>query len=315
MGRIATASGGKWVGIVLMVFAAFFYGAMNISVKLGANHLTLWQTAIGRFALGAALVPILTWKLRLDLFGQQRWLLVIRGVSGAGAFLLIVQALKTIPLSVGMVLFYLWPVFSCLLSSWIAGEPTTKKEWPFVCGAVIGTVLILWPGREAAELDVGHFFALGASFLAGLAIILVRRLVRTNNPFTMYFYFCITGGLLCIRPLLAQGPPLLPASRVGWFGLIAVAIFAMAGQVLMNQGMKYLNAPKTGVLMMLEVLAAVAFGVVYLSEPLTVRLLCGSGLILGCGVVLIVLPMRSNHPPEAGSRATGEKASGSTLSR
>jgi len=141
---------------------------------------------------------------------------------------------------------------------------------------------------------VGHLFALGASFLAGLAIILVRRLGRDNNSFTIYFYFCVVGGLICIGPLMAQTTPILPGSRVGWFGFIAVALFAMLAQVLMNQGMKYLNAPKTGVLMTIGPLASTSFGAIYLGEPLSVRFVFGAGLIFACGVFLILLPMRSS---------------------
>jgi len=293
MGRFVTSAGKRWVGTVLIVLAALFYGAMNISIKLSTDHLSVWQTAMGRFAMGVALIPILTWQLRLDLFGRQRWLLLFRGVSATGAFLLLVQAMKMIPLSITMILFYLWPVFSCLLSSWIAGEQTTKREWGFVGGAVLGAVFILWPDQASAMFNIGYFFALGSSLLAGLAIILVRRLGRDNNPFTLYFYFCLVGGIICIGPLIGQDSSFLPVSATGWFGLIAVAVFAMTAQMLMNQGMKYMNAPKTGVLMLMEVLVATFFGVFYLGEPLSIKILCGAGLILGCGVALILIPVKS----------------------
>jgi drug/metabolite transporter (DMT)-like permease len=285
--------GKQGLGTGLMTAAALFYGAMNISVKLSAPYLTLWQTAMGRFALGLVLIPLLAWRLKMDLFGRDRWLLFARGVSATGAFLLLIQAFKTIPLSEGMVLFYLWPVFACLLSARVAGEPTGKREWPFVAGALAGTVLILWPGGGAdIDLRTGHFFALGASFFAGLAVILIRRLRRTNNAFTIYFYFCITGGLVCLVPLIAQNAPVLPASGRGWMVLGAVAVFAMAGQVIMNQGMKYVSGSRTGVLMMIEVIAASCFGIVFLKEPLGLRLVLGALLILGCGFGLIFLPQR-----------------------
>ena len=40
--------------------------------------------------------------------------------------------------------------------------------------------------------------------------------------------------------------------------------------------------------MMIEVLVAAIFGALYLREPITLRLLLGSGLILGCGFALMV---------------------------
>ena len=306
MRQTALASSKNWIGTAWIVSSALAYGGMSISVKLSVPYLTVWQTAIGRFALGAILIPILAWPLRQSLFGQERWLLVVRGLLGTGSFLFLIQSFKTIPLSVAIVLFYLWPVFSCLLSPWAAGEPTTKREWPFVIGSLAGMVLVLWPDRSGSSVSIGHFMALGASFFAGFAITLIRRLGRTNNAFTIYFYFCLTGGLFCLGPLLTQNTPPLPASRTVWLVLMAVAVFAMAGQVLLNQGMKYLKASKASVLMMIEILAAASFGVIYLGEPIGLRLLCGSVLILGSGVALILLPMRPSPPgKESTPRGSG----------
>ena len=290
MGKPGTASGKIWFGTITLVLAALFYCATNITIKLMASHLTVWQTAIGRFALGVFLIPIIAWPMRLNLFGRNRWLNIIRGVSGTFSFLLLIQAFRMIPLSIGMILFYVWPVFACLFSPWIAREAIGKREWPFVGGALIGTAIILWSDTSSAGLSMGHFLALGGSCLAGLAVILTRRLGRSNSPFTLYFYLCLTGVVLCIGPLIAQAPPFFPSSGIGWAGLMTIALFALFAQVLLNQGMKVLNASRTGVIMMIDPLFAAAFGAVYLGEPVGLKLLSGSALILGCGLVLALLP-------------------------
>ena len=121
---------------------------MNISVKLSGGYLTVWQIAMGRFVFGVTLILILSRPLKLDLAGQDRWLLIGRGLAGTGSFLLLVLALSRAPLSMVMVLFYLWPVFACILSSKVAGEPVKRRDWPFVMGALCGTTLILWPGSR-----------------------------------------------------------------------------------------------------------------------------------------------------------------------
>lgn len=291
------------VGTCWMVAAALCYGTMNIAAKLGTSHLSVWQTAMGRFALGIALIPFLARLFHLDLLGRERWFLLARGVSGTLGFVLVIQAYKLIPLSVAMVLFYLWPVFSCLLSPWVAGEPTGKREWPFVAGALLGTALILWPDRTGPGLNLGHFLALSASFFTGFAVIIIRRVRRVNNPFTIYFFFCMTGGVLSLGPLLTQGQPIAPVSDTGWMLLSAVALFAMVGQLLMNHGMKYLPASKTGALMMIEVIVAGAFGALYLGEALTLRFFLGAALILGCGAALTALPARTAGPTPKQDRA------------
>jgi len=54
------------IGIAWMVAASLFYGTMNICVKLSGPHLTVWQTAFGRFILGVCFMPILIRLLRLE---------------------------------------------------------------------------------------------------------------------------------------------------------------------------------------------------------------------------------------------------------
>lgn len=283
-------------GTIWMVAAALSYGTMNISVKLGAAHLTVWQTGMGRFILGVAFMPILVRMLRLEPAGRERRLLLACGLSGTTAFLLMAQSMKLIPLSTAVVLFYLWPVFTCLLSPWIAGEPTTRREWPLVIGALLGTSVILWPQKGGWGLNLGYLLVVAASFFAGLTVILIRRLRRRNNPFTIYFYFCLAGSLATIGPLLAQGAPITTASKEGWVLLLAVGLFAMIGQVLMNQGMKYLDGSRTGALMMIEVIVAAAFGALWLGEDLQIRFFVGAILILGSGAALMALPLKAAVP-------------------
>lgn len=276
-----------WNGTTIMVLAALFYGSASTTIKLTANYLTTWQTAIGRFYLGLLLIPMMAGLTDLKMFGQDRRLLVIRGICGTMSFLLLVQAMKTVPLSVGMILFYLWPIFCCILSPWIAQEPISRREWPLVFGAIVGIAIIFWPDKSALGLRVGHMLALGSALFAGLAIILARRLGRNNHPLVLYFYFCIAGGAICTGPLLAQKGPILPASVIGWLGMAGVAVFSSAGQVFMNQGMKVLNASRTGVIMMIEPIFTCILGVVLLQETLSVRLIVGAGFILFSGVGLL----------------------------
>ncbi|MBN2062814.1 MAG: DMT family transporter [Deltaproteobacteria bacterium] len=278
-------------GTAIIIAAAIFYGAANISIKLSADYLNVWQTAIGRFAMGVILIPVLAGSFHIGLIGNQRILLILRGIAASFGFVFLVQALNLISISVAMILFYLWPAFACLLSSSVAGERIKRIEWLFITGAFIGTTLVFLRDGYFMEASLGYLSALASSFFTGLAVILTRRLRRDNNPFTIYFYFCFIGVILTSIPLVTQDSPVFPASRAGWVGLLSVAAFSMTGQVLLNHGLKYLKMSKAGVLMMIEVLTSVLFGIVYLGESFTIQALFGSCLILLSSVMLIVFPV------------------------
>jgi drug/metabolite transporter (DMT)-like permease len=278
-------------GLVWLGLAPLFYSAMSSSAKLAGAHLTVWQVSMGRFVFGLMLVPVLIRLLRLSLWGRQRHLLIVRGLCGATAFFFQVASFQRIPLSVAMVLFYLYPAFTALLSPWLTGEPTSKKAWPFIFGAFAGTTLILWPTDSAGtSVDLGHFFAGIAAVLCAITLLLVRRLGRENNIYTLFFYLCLTGTLASLGPLLFQRAPLLPAGSHAWAELAAVAVFSVGAQLSINKALIHIPAPKVSVMMTAEVPLVSCFGVIYLREPFDWRLLIGSLLIFGCGIGLNILP-------------------------
>jgi drug/metabolite transporter (DMT)-like permease len=281
-------------GLVWLGLAPLFYSALSSSAKLAGAHLSIWQIGVGRFVLGLMLVPAVIRVLGLSLWGRQRSLLIVRGLCGATAFLLQVASFQRIPLSVAMVLFYLYPAFTALLSPYLAGEPTSKRAWPFIAGAFVGTTLILWPtGSAGRDLDLGHLFALGAAVLCAVTLLLVRRLGKENNIYTLFYYLCLAGTLAGLGPLLFQEGPVLPTGSHAWLELIAVAVFSVGAQLSINQALIHIPAPKVSVMMTAEVPLVACFGVLCLGEPLDWRLLTGALLIFGCGVGLNILPAKS----------------------
>jgi drug/metabolite transporter (DMT)-like permease len=307
--------------LIWVILAPLFYSAMSASAKLAGTHLSVWQIGAGRFGLGLLVAPVIVKVLGLNLWGQQRFLLTLRGLCGAVAFLLLLAAFQRIPLSLAMVLFYLYPAFTALLSPWLTGEPTPKIAWPFICSAFVGTSLILWPHEASGALNLGHLFAVIASILCALTLILVRRLGRDNNIYTLFFYpilcaltlilvrrlgrdnniytlffyLCLAGTVASLGPWLIQEAPLLPERVSSWIGLAAVAVFSIGAQLSINQALVRIPAPAVSVMMTAEVPLVAGFGVLYLGEPFDWRLICGALLIFCSGIGLNLLPIRGGN--------------------
>ena len=280
-------------GLVWLCLAPLFYSALSVSAKLAGSHLSVWQIGVGRFGLGLLLIPFIVKMLGLSLWGRQRFLLTARGLCGAVAFLLLIAAFQRIPLSIAMVLFYLYPAITAILSPWVTGEPTAKIAWPFICGAFLGTSLILWPFETSVAFNLGHLFAVCSSFLCALTLLLVRRLGRENNIYTLFFYLCLTGTLAGLGPLLMQELPILPLNTIAWLGIAAVAVFSIGAQLSINQALVRIPASKVSVIMTIEVPLVASFGVLYLGEPLSWNFIAGTLLIFGSGTGLNLIPVRS----------------------
>lgn len=280
--------------LIWAILAPLFYAALSVSAKMAGEHLSVWQVGLGRFVFGLLLVPFIVRLLGLSLWGQQRVLLALRGLCGSVAFLLLVAAFQRIPLSLAMVLFYLYPAFTAILSPRFTGEPASKIAWLFISGAFIGTTLILWPHEASTSLNPGHLFAVIASVLCAVTLLLVRRLGRENNIFTLFFYLCLTGVMASLGPLMVQQLPILPTSGTAWLGIAAVALFSIIAQLTINQALIKLPATIVSVIMTAEVPLVACFGVLYLNESLGWRLVAGAALIFCCGVGLSLLPSRAS---------------------
>jgi drug/metabolite transporter (DMT)-like permease len=153
--------------------------------------------------------------------------------------------------------------------------------------------VILWPGAATAgSLTPGHVYALISSVLCAITLLLVRRLGRQNNIYTLFYYLCLAGGLASLGPLLVQGTSVVPQQPVAWLQLAAVAVFSVGAQLSINQALIRIPAPKVSVMMTAEVPLASCFGILYLGEPLSWRLLVGALLIIGSGVALSMLPAK-----------------------
>jgi drug/metabolite transporter (DMT)-like permease len=142
-------------------------------------------------------------------------------------------------------------------------------------------------------LNLGHLFAAIGSVLCALTLLLVRRLSRDNNIYTLFFYLCLTGTGAGLGPLLMQEALILPQQTAGWLGVAAVALFSIGAQLSINQALVRIPAPKVSVMMTVEVPLVAAFGVLYLGEPLGWKLIVGALLIFGSGIGLNLLPDKS----------------------
>jgi drug/metabolite transporter (DMT)-like permease len=141
-------------------------------------------------------------------------------------------------------------------------------------------------------LSAGHLFAVIASVLCAVTLLLVRRLGRENNIYTLFFYLCLTGVIASLGPLMFQQLPILPDNNAAWLGVAAVGIFSIIAQLTINQALIKIPATIVSVIMTAEVPLVACFGVLYLDEPLGWRLVVGASLIFCCGAGLSFLPSR-----------------------
>ena len=269
-------------GALLMLAAAFLFAVLDGLIKLLGPPFRVWDIAFYRFACGLAiLLPILGWRGN-PFRNQSRRLLIIRGITGCCAFLALVAAIRLIPISTALVLFFSFPAFAAFFSPLIFKESITRDEVLFVIAA-LGGVAILFDFSLHSALLGQALAVLGGGF-AGLTVSIIKKLRETNGPVIIYLYFCLLGSIISLPPFIAN--PQVPSLSVEWFMLAGIVSSALAAQLLMNQGFRYCKSWEGGLFLMAEVVFTSILGIVFLDESVTWRFWLGGAMVLGSAVAL-----------------------------
>jgi drug/metabolite transporter (DMT)-like permease len=282
-------------GFLLMTFSAFFYALGDICIKFISPSIGSVPIAFFRFVLGGLILLPLLARGQESLRGSSTRYLLLRGFTGTLAFFCLVKSIAMIPLSNAMVLFYTFPLFATLFSFFILKESLARMEVMLIAVGLIGVFVLINPSSHS--LGMGHVYGLLAGAFAGLTVVIIRRVRRTNGPLIIYFYFCVVGGAISFPLFIANFT--LPSFEL-FALLIVLAVLLLIAQLFMNQGFKFCKASEGSVILMSEVVFTGVAGVLLFHDSPGLSFFIGACLIVGSGVGLNLisrtpLPVRSSR--------------------
>ena len=269
-------------GPLFMLAAALLFTALNLLIKLMGPEYTIWHIGFYRFAGGVAVLLLLFGRHGNPYRSRNVRLLVIRGCTGSAAFLSIVTAIRLLPVSTALVIFYAFPAFSAVFSFLIYGERISRAEIACIA-VVIAGIAVLFDFRLEGGL-FGQLMALSGAAFAGLTVTLIKTLRENNGPVVIYLYFC-TMGMLVTLPRFAAAP-LLPTTALDWAMVSGIVLVSVSAQLLMNQGFFYCRGWEGGVFMSSEVIFTAVVGIIFLGDPASWRFWTGGLLIFGSSLAL-----------------------------
>jgi len=275
-------------GSALMLGSALLFASTDIIIKIVGPAFRVWDIAFFRFGGGIILIIIFFGWSGNPFKSDNLRLLIIRGITGALAFLALVGAIQLLPLSSAIVLLYSFPAFAALFSAVIFGERISFLQIVCIIGTLVG-VGILLDFSPAGNL-LGQAIGLIAGMFAGIAVCLIKKLRETNGPVIIYLYFCLVGGVIALPPFVAG--PILPVSARDIFLVVSLVLLFLAAQLLMNQGFKYCKSWEGGLFLSSETLFTSVVGICFMGDPVTWHFWTGGGLIIASVVVLNSTPSR-----------------------
>jgi len=277
------------IGPLLMITAAIGFAVLDSLVKLLGPSYRIWDIAFYRWGIGFVLLVSIFGRKAGSLFKTANLkLMIIRSITGCIAFFSLIIAIRNIPISTAMVLFFSFPAFAALFSYLIFGDRIARGEIFCVIMALSGVAVLL-----DFRLDgnfVGYIMGLISAVFAGITVNLIKLLREKNGPVVIYFYFCMLGALISLPGYIAD--PTIPADGVEWLMAAGIAISSILAQILMNLGFKYCKSWEGGLFLTAEMVFTGFLGIVILQELISWRFWTGGSLILASAVIINLIKAR-----------------------
>lgn len=279
-----------------MLFSALCFALMSGCVK--AAHLRgipVLEILAARALISSCLSYIDIRRKRISPWGNNKPLLIARGVVGTIALLCIFYAVTILPLADATLLQYFYPVFTSILAFFLLKEKISKSTILCIVLSLIGLFIMVRPEfifgsmfQESEPLSLlGVSIALGGALGTGLAYVLVRQLSATENPSVIIFYFPFVA--LPVSCLLLGDDFVLPRG-ISWILLLLVGVFTQIAQLCLTIAIKHEKAARATAFSYVQVVFSALIGWMFFSEVPTVRTFLGALFIIGGAMINIWSP-------------------------
>mgnify|MGYP001440469225 FL=1 len=264
-----------------MIISSFAFSLMHLCVK-AMPHIPVFELVFFR-SLGSLLITLFFLnKKRVPIFGNNKKVLLARGLFGTIGLCLFFITLQNIPLAGAVTIQYLSPVFTALFAVLILRERVKKKQWLFFSFAFIGVCLL--KGFDVSGQLSYCFVLVGvvSACFSGLAYNCIRHLRTSESTLVVVFYFpLVATPLMGVLSLFNWVKP----EGTDWFYIIALGIVTQVAQVFMTKGIQSDSAGNIMTYKYVGVVFAFIYGYFIFKETYSFLSVFGIFLLLS-GVIL-----------------------------
>ncbi|TAG21553.1 MAG: DMT family transporter [Rhodobacterales bacterium] len=275
-------------GVALVVGATFLFALAD---TLGKHLATLYAIPLilaARYSVNLAIVTAVMWPRHRSALWQTRrtGLVVLRGLCLATASILMLLAMRVMPVAETVAIIYITPVLVMLASGPLLGERVSVWGW---IGAALGFAGVLLVARPGSGLDpLGVALALGNAVLASGYHLLTRVLARTETTMALMFHTALAGVgvfLTLVAGLAAlQGLGTLPGLRdIGL--MVALGALATVGHLMFTSAYREAPAATLAPVNYLHIAFATVLGWLVFAQIPDVFGFAGMGAIAAAGLL------------------------------
>ncbi|MGB5813442.1 MAG: DMT family transporter [Polyangiales bacterium] len=265
-----------------MVVGSLFFSVMSVFAKVAGEHLPTMQLVLARVVV----TLIMSWwalrRLGIVPWGNNRKLLLARGLVGFAGLSCYFYAITHLPLADATVIQFCNPMVAALVAAFALHEALRPVDLLATLFSMVGVVLVAQPTflfATGASLDpvavtVG---VLGAIF-SGISYVIIRRLGATEHHLVVVFYFPLITGPASLPILAIEG--LVMPTPWEWLLLLGIGVTAQLGQIEITKGYKLEAAGRASSVTYLQIVLAYTWGILFFQEYPNLWSLVGAVLVI-----------------------------------
>ena len=262
-----------------MLLAGIFFALMNVSVKY-IPHIPAIEIILFRSVFSLIFSYFVLKNQGVYVFGNNKKLLITRGVVGSIGLISFFYTLQKIPLASAVTMQYLSPIFTSILGIFILKERVKPVQFLFFAISFAG-VLVLQGFDPRVNLFYATIGIISALF-SGLAYNVIRKLKNTEHPLVIIFYFpLVTLPFAAVVSYFGWVQP----EGWDWILLLWIGICTQTAQYFMTLAYQNANVAKVSNLSYIGIIYALIFGFFFFGETFQLLSYVGMALVL-IGILL-----------------------------
>ena len=275
-------------GYKALILSSLSFSLMSICVKNIAGRIPIVEIIFFRSLISLIITRLQLHNKRINPWGKNKKLLILRGVLGTSALFCVFKALGSLPIASATVIQYTYPTFTAIGAWLFLKEKNNINIWLAVVIGWIGICMVLQPswGEDLVfKFSLNEILiALSGAILTSMAYLCIRKLSKTEENLVIIYYFPFIS-LLLTTPIILKD--YISASGIDLIWLLATGIFTQSGQVLITKGLKLLTAGKASSISYIQVLFSSILGFIFFNEGIDPLTALGSLFILSATLISI----------------------------
>jgi drug/metabolite transporter (DMT)-like permease len=273
-------------GIVLLAGAAFLFALATVFLKFATSapySVSPAAAIFARFFVGFLMFGSSAALTGASLRPNRAVKVALRAVLNTAAVTLFFFSIKYTTVTKSNILNLTYPAFIFLIAPFMTGERQRRRDYLFLAATLAGAFLTVRAGGPAdlAVVNRGDALALASGVVSAFAIAGLRETCKYDRPQVILFYQMGFGSLatfFLLAPSFA-----LPRGN-GLLLILLAAVVSNAGQLLLTEGYRHINAALGSIVLESGILFAAVLGIGIFHDPLTPSLVLG-GLLIFVSIV------------------------------